>query len=67
MVRLDSYKALKKQFGYCEGLVGTNEDGETVIVTIDKENATVQTIQKNGWTRVNVYWKDGTIEESYRR
>jgi hypothetical protein len=48
-------------------MVGKNEDGEDVIVTIDKENATVVTVQANGWHRINTYWPDGTEEETYRK
>ena len=67
MNNMTTYSKLKHQFGYCEGMVGKNEDKEDVIVTIDKENATVVTVQANGWHRINTYWPDGTEEETYRK
>lgn len=62
---MNTYDELLKRHGYCEGLCGNNEDGEHVIVSIDKEKAIVKTAQYNGFIRVNVYWKDGTYEELY--
>ena len=61
------YKELLKQFGYCEALCGTNEDNENVIVSIDKECASVRTLQNNCWQRINIYYKDGTEEEYYEK
>lgn len=48
-------------------LVGKTEDGETQFVSINKDNITTETVQSNGWTRENVYWRDGTSEELYHR
>ena len=31
------YEELLTQFGHCEGMLGSNIDGEYVIVTIDEE------------------------------
>ena len=61
------YEKLVKQFGYCEGMVGKDEDNDSVIVSIDKKCATIRTLQDNGWARINVYWKDGTVEEYYQK
>ena len=61
------YKKLLKQFGYCEALCGVNEDNDNVIVSIDKECASVRTLQNNHWQRINIYYKDGTEEEYYER
>lgn len=61
------YEELKNKHGYVEGLVGENSDNETVIVTIDQESASIRTLQKNGWIRENIYYKDGTQEELYTR
>lgn len=42
---------------------GTNEEGESVLVSIHKERGiVVRTEQKNGWVRVNAYNKDGQHE-----
>ena len=61
------YKELFEMYGLRELSSGTNEDGENVIVHINEEYAQIETLQKNGWCRVNIYWKDGTTEELYKR
>ena len=54
-------------------MVATNEDGESVIVEVygTDENGNIiwqlTTSQKNGWLRIDVYYKDGTVEELYKR
>ena len=45
--------------------VGKNEEGESVWISINHDNITVQTFQKNGWIRTNVYWDDYNVEETY--
>ncbi len=63
---MTEYELLRKQFGLVEAGVGTNKDGESVVVSIDEECASVRTIQKNSrFHRINIYWKDGTEEEMY--
>lgn len=62
---MNTYDELLKRHGYCKGLCGKNSDDENVIVSINDEKATITTCQKNGWLRINVYWKDGTYEELY--
>lgn len=52
-------------------LAGTNEDGEHVIV-IKGTNANgnyieTQTLQPNGWTRINTYYECGDTEETYKK
>ena len=65
---MNDYEEMVAKYGLIEeAQVGTNEFGEAVIVSIDEECACVTTIQKNGWARINVYHKDGTCEETYRR
>ncbi len=60
------YEELVNQFGYIEAGVGMNDDGENVIVSIDKKCASVRTIQHNSkFQRVNIYYPDGTEEELY--
>lgn len=44
---------------------GMNENMEQVSISIAKERIDVVTYQHNGWTRRNVYWRDGTREELY--
>lgn len=44
---------------------GTNENGETVHISIFHEKIVVVTFQTNRWIRKNVYWRDGTREELF--
>ena len=64
---MNTYERLLNEHGYCESLVGKDEDGEIVILSIDEQSADVTTLQANGWHRTNVYWKDGTQEEMYSK
>lgn len=64
---MTKYEEFVQKYGLCNGLVGENEDGESVIVTIDEECASFRTLQNNGWIRNNHYHKDGTSEETYQR
>lgn len=52
-------------------LAGTTDSNNTCIVgggSRDGEKYyTVETLQKNGWIRVETYWEDGTVEEDYRK
>ena len=61
------YQTLFEKYGYCSGLVGIDEDGDPVIVSIDEKDATIQTLQENGRQRITIYYKDGTVEELYKR
>lgn len=46
---------------------GKNENGENVILIVGEDYRTTETLQSNGWIRVNTYWADGTTEEAYKR
>lgn len=53
-------------------LVGKNDVGENVIVSAkkDTDGAVIWitcTAQKNGWVRINRYFKNGTVEEEYQK
>ena len=48
-------------------LVGENEEGERVFVDIQKDAIVTKTEQSNGWTRINIYGRDGIFSESYER
>lgn len=66
------YKTLKKTIaGKSCPLTAENENGEFVLVEEGKRSGEhfyrTQTLQKNGWTRTNVYWEDGTVEELYEK
>lgn len=46
---------------------GENEDGESVMISVNKDNITVTTMQNNGWARENIYYADGLTEELFKR
>ena len=46
---------------------GTNEHGEHVYISIFKEKIVTSTSQSNGWTRKNIYYRDGSREETYEK
>lgn len=54
-------RQLVEQYGDHDTLYsGTNNSGETVQLSFDKERGIIQhTFQNNGWLRVNYYDKDG--------
>ena len=63
---MNDYEELVAKYGYIEEYqCGKNEDGENVMVSIDKDCACIRTYQRNGFVRVNIYHNDGTIEELY--
>lgn len=48
-------------------LIGENDSGEFVTTSICTDCIVCETLQKNGWTRKNIYHRDGTIEETYSK
>ena len=46
---------------------GENENGESITLDISHDKVMVSTLQKNGWERINIYHRDGTTEETYKR
>ena len=46
-------------------LLGENVNGEDTLIDIESDFIEVETYQKNGWIRRNVYWRDMTVEELY--
>ena len=68
---MTTFEQLKKETqGYEFPLFGENEDGEdeTIEIGADKEMGPffrVTTFQHNGWTRINIYYEDGTTEEIF--
>lgn len=73
MIKFDSQDfkgilALMDEYGESEyPYEGKNTEGERVLISINKDNVTVETFQANGWVRVNSYHRDGTIEETFYR
>ena len=44
---------------------GTNENGEDVFISIFPERIVVSTMQSNGWNRINTYYRDGSVDETF--
>ena len=60
--------ALMDNYGDSKNLFfGENESGESITLDISHDRVTVSTLQKNGWERVNIYHRDGTREETYKK
>ena len=51
---------------YPSMLFGSNSNGEDIYLSINEESITMETHQENGCIRVNTYYKDGTVEETFR-
>ena len=64
---MTNYEYLLNKFGYCEARVGRNSNNQNCIISIDEEAASIRTLQDNRWSRINIYWKDGTEEELYEK
>ena len=49
--------------------VGANENDEAILIELaniyGEKVIKWTTCQRNGWTRINYYWSDGTVEELY--
>lgn len=45
----------------------TDESNNNVIVEIANDYLKTTTMQNNGWARVQYYYLDGTVEETYER
>lgn len=50
---------------YPEMLFGENEHGEKVTISINADNIYTTTEQKNGYLRVNIYYRNGGVEETF--
>lgn len=45
-----------------------NDQGETVLLSINPDNIVAETFQNNGWVRKNVYYReDHLVEETYEK
>lgn len=68
-----TYDSIKMMLeGYATPRTATNGNGESVIIEriFDSGNDNcyrVTTAQNNGWCRINEYYADGTISETYDR
>lgn len=52
-------------------MFGKTEDNEIVIIEGGASEGErffrTTTVQHNDWCRVNIYWENGTIEETYKK
>lgn len=65
---LQSIKALISEHNkFPDVLFGEDCHGNFISIHISAENITTKTLQENKWTRVKVYWPDGTQEELYEK
>lgn len=62
-----TYKSLSTMLGNANLAAGKNDEGENVIVKRCDGYICTETMQANGWTRINYYHSDGTVEETFSR
>lgn len=62
---LDSMIEIMDKHNGKDMLFGENEKGEKTVASIFKDRIEITTYQLNGWIRINVYWRDETIEELF--
>lgn len=48
-------------------LMGTGENDECVTLSVYADKIIRQTYQENGWIRISTYWRDGTIDEEFKK
>jgi len=59
-------EALMDQYGDSQSpVLGVNDLGEDVAISIFHDKIVVMTYQSNGWARKNVYHRDGVREEIF--
>ncbi|MCD7784452.1 MAG: hypothetical protein LUH18_02560 [Oscillospiraceae bacterium] len=65
---LKGMQSLMKIYGNSsEPFCGENGNGEPVTISVFSDRITVATTQSNGWSRVNTYYSNGTVEETYEK
>lgn len=65
---IEACREIRKKYGDSKvPFFGQNDKGEDVIISVNKDNITVETFQTNGWIRTNILWDDGLSEELYDR
>lgn len=58
---MDNYSHLGSKF------YGKDEEGQSVTISIWSDYIIVDTLQKNDWTRRNIYYRDGYREELFSK
>ncbi len=71
---MTSYEEIRKQLedaGVAVPCTGKNEDGETTIIEggVDDNGLfyRITTCQNNDWCRINTYYKNGDITETFKK
>ncbi|MCC8131035.1 MAG: hypothetical protein LIO72_04720 [Ruminococcus sp.] len=65
---LKEMQNIMKTYGNSSELFcGENEKGESATISISPDRITVVTTQSNRWSRINTYYSDGTVEETYEK
>lgn len=63
---LDQMREIMDTYGDSKYMLkGVNQDGESQGISTCHDNIVVSTFQDNVWTRVNTFWYDGTVEETF--
>lgn len=67
-----TYKELKRMLtNKTLPIMGRNQDGEPVLIeegrNEDGHLYQLSTSQDNGWLRINTYYEDGSIDETYSK
>ena len=64
----EAMNALMDELGKSKTMYpGTNEHGESVYISIFEDKIVTMTSQSNGWMRKNIYYRDGSREETFER
>ena len=59
-------RELMREYGNSSQMFfGKNEEGEDQQISINFDYIVVDTFQSNHWVRRNIYWEDGTVEETF--
>ena len=63
---LKSMRKLMDECGNCYApFMGVNDDNEGTTTSVYSDKIIVVTFQKNGWTRKNIYYYDGSSDELF--
>jgi len=63
-----TYNEIKKMVhGKALPLTAENSDGEFVIIEGNEDCYILTTAQNNDWCRINEYYPDGTVTETYEK
>lgn len=58
---------MDRHYEFDSVILARNTNGEFVSISIYKDKIVSETVQNNNWVRKNVYYRDGTSEELYRK